>query len=90
MGNHRAETSKFRRFLKHLVDNFLVRVLREPSRKGVLLGLLLVNREGLVSEVAIGGLLGHSDLEVVKFKIIGDRRKTVTKTSTLDLGRTDL
>ena len=75
---HIAETKRSRRFLKHLDDNFLVQVQREPTRKGALLDLLLVNREGLVSEVAIGGHLGHSDHEAVKFKIFGDRRKTVS------------
>ena len=43
-----------RRFLKHLGDNFLVQVLREPMRKGALLDLLLfVHREGLVGGVVI-------------------------------------
>ncbi|GAB0206625.1 mitochondrial enolase superfamily member 1 [Grus japonensis] len=87
--HHTADTSRSRSFLKHLNDNFLVQVLKEPMRKGALLDLLLVNREGLVGEVAIGGRLGHSDHEVVEFKIFGDRRKTATKTSTLDMGRAD-
>ena len=55
---HMANTSKSRRFLKHL-DNFLVHVLREPARKGALLDLLLENREGLVGDVAIGLSLIH-------------------------------
>lgn len=50
---------------------------------------MLVNREGLVGKVGTGGCLGHSDNEVVEFNIIGDRRKTVTKTSTLEMGRAD-
>ncbi|GAB0207904.1 mitochondrial enolase superfamily member 1 [Grus japonensis] len=87
--HHTADTSRSRRFLKHLDDSFLVQLLKEPTRKGALLDLLLVNREGLVGEVAIGGRLGHSDHEVVEFKIFGDRRKTATKTSTLDMGRAD-
>ncbi|GAB0204012.1 mitochondrial enolase superfamily member 1 [Grus japonensis] len=83
--HHTADTSRSRSFLKHLDDKFLVQVLKEPMRKGALLDLLLVNREGLVGEVAIGGRLGHSDHEVVEFKIFGDRRKTAPKTSTLEL-----
>ena len=58
-------------------------------RKGATLDLLLVNREGLVGEVANGGCLGRSDHEVVEFKIFGDRRKTATKTSTLNMGKAD-
>ncbi|GAB0205816.1 hypothetical protein GRJ2_003047200 [Grus japonensis] len=87
--HHTADTSRSRSFLKHLDDNFLVQLLKEPTRKGALLDLLLVNREGLMGEVAIGGRLGHSDHEVVEFKIFGDRRKTATKTSTLDMRRAD-
>ncbi|NAW49622.1 hypothetical protein FGF92_23570, partial [Salmonella sp. gx-f5] len=41
---HTADTSKSRRFMKHLDDNFLVQVLTEPTRKGALLDLLLENR----------------------------------------------
>ena len=77
---HTINTSRFRRFLKHLDDNFLGQVLREPTRKGALLDLLLRNREGLVGNVVIGGRLGHSVHEAVEFKIFGDRRKTATKT----------
>lgn len=55
------------RFLKHLDDDFLVQVLRELIRKGALLDLFLVNREGLVDEAAIGRHLGHSDRELVEF-----------------------
>ena len=57
-------------------------MLGEPSRKGALLDLLLVNREDLTA-----GHLGHSDRKVVEFNIFGDRRKTDTKTSTLDMRR---
>lgn len=40
-------------------------------------------------KVALSGHPGHSDHVVVEFKTFGDRRKTVTKTSTLDMERTD-
>lgn len=86
---HTANTSRSRRFLKHLEDHFLVQVLREPTRKGALLDLLLENRVCLVRDVAIGGHLGHNDHEIVEFEIFGDRRKTATKTSVLDMGRAD-
>ncbi|KAK4819838.1 hypothetical protein QYF61_012983 [Mycteria americana] len=88
--HHIADTNKSRKFLKHVGDNFLVQVPREPTRKGALLDLLLVNREGLVGQVAIGGCLGHSDREAVEFQIVGNRRKTASQTSALDMGRADL
>ncbi|RMC20216.1 hypothetical protein DUI87_01062 [Hirundo rustica rustica] len=59
------------------------------TKKGDLLDLLLVNREGLESEVAIGGYLGHSDHEAIEFKICGEKRKSASKTSTLDMRRGD-
>ena len=87
--HYMADTSKSRRFIKHLDDNFLVQVLREPTRKGALLNLLLEKREGLVGDMAIGSHLGHSDHEVVELRFYGDRRKTATKTSALDMGKAD-
>lgn len=57
-------------------------------RKRALLDLILVNRESLMDEMAISAHRGNNDHEVVKFKILGDRRKTATKTSTLNT-RTD-
>lgn len=39
-----------------------------------------------MGEVTVSGHLGH---EVIKFKIFGDGRKIVTKTSTLNMSRAD-
>lgn len=56
--------------MKHLDENFLAQVLRElRRRKGALLDLLLVNTEGLMDEMLIGGCLGYGDHETVEFKI---------------------
>ena len=60
-----------------------MQVLKEPTRKGAILGLLFVNSEGLVVKVVIGGCLGHSDHKVVEFQIVGERSQTASKTSTL-------
>ncbi|KAJ7425324.1 hypothetical protein BTVI_03206 [Pitangus sulphuratus] len=47
-------------------------------------------RVDLMSEVEICGCLGHSDHEVIEFKIISfDSRKSANKTSTLDRRRAD-
>lgn len=56
-----ADTGRSSRFLKHLNDNFMLQVLRDPMRKVALLGLLLLNREGLMIDMAIGDGLGHND-----------------------------
>lgn len=58
---HTADLNKSRRFLKHLDDNVLVQVLREPTRQVAFLDLLLVDREDLTSEVEIGGHFSHRD-----------------------------
>lgn len=84
-----AGTNRSRTLLQHGEGNSLVQVLREPTGKGAPLGLLFVNREGLAGKVAIGGRLDHSHHQAAEFQVVGDRRKTASKTSTLDLGRAD-
>ena len=73
--HHTAVMSKSWKFLKFVGDNFLSQVLSEPARKDALLGLLFVNREGLVGDVMVGACLGHSDHEMVEFKIFSVRKK---------------
>ncbi|KAJ7417532.1 hypothetical protein WISP_63910 [Willisornis vidua] len=58
------------------------KVLRKLTQKDALHDLLLVNRVDLMRAVEIDG---HSDHKVIKFKISVDRRKSVSKTSTLDI-----
>ena len=57
-----------RRFLVCIDDNFLAQVIKEP-RKGALLDLIPINQ--LVTDVTVGGTLGYSDHEMVKFGILG-------------------
>ncbi|KAJ7402613.1 hypothetical protein BTVI_84829 [Pitangus sulphuratus] len=64
-------------------------VLRELAQKDALLDLLLVNRVDLMNEVEIGGCLGHSEHEAIKFKLSVDRRKSASKTSALDMRRAE-
>lgn len=40
-----------------------------PTRKDALLDLLLVNKEGFVEDVMVGGCLGYSGYEMVEFRI---------------------
>ncbi|PKU42582.1 adaptin ear-binding coat-associated protein 1 [Limosa lapponica baueri] len=78
-----AESRQARRFLECMEDNSLTQLVGEPTY------LLLTNREGLVGDVVVGGRLGLSDHEMVKFSIIREVRKGVSKTSTLDFRRAD-
>ncbi|PKU42878.1 adaptin ear-binding coat-associated protein 1 [Limosa lapponica baueri] len=82
-----ADREQSRRFLECVEDNFLMQLVSEPTRESALLGLILVNRKELVGEVKVGGHLGHSDHEMIEFSILGETRRRVTKTATLDFWR---
>ena len=70
-------------------DNFLTQLVSEPTRGGALLDLLPVNREELVGEVKVGGRLGCSDHKMIEFSILGETKRGVSKTATLDFQRAD-
>ncbi|PKU33700.1 glycerol kinase [Limosa lapponica baueri] len=61
-------------------------VVEEPTRRGVLLDLVLTNKEGLVEGIKVGGSLGCSDHEKIEFRFVGSMRKT-SRTATLDFRR---
>ncbi|PKU34200.1 hypothetical protein llap_15501 [Limosa lapponica baueri] len=84
-----AESRQARRFLECMEDNFLTQLVGEPIRGGASLDLLFPNKEGLVGDVEVGGRLGLSDHEMVKFSILSEVRKGVSKASTLDFRRAD-
>ncbi|PKU42946.1 rna-directed dna polymerase from mobile element jockey-like [Limosa lapponica baueri] len=86
---HTVDTNRSREFLKLVKDNFLRWVLRLLTRKSALLDLLFVKTESLTGKVVIAGCLGYSDYKVVEFHIAGERRKTTSKTLTLDMGKAD-
>ncbi|GAB0206503.1 hypothetical protein GRJ2_003115900 [Grus japonensis] len=72
---NRARHAQSRRFLQSTDDNFLTQVVEEPTRRGVLLDLVLMNKEGLVGDVKDGGSLGCSDHEMVEFRILHGRSR---------------
>ncbi|KAK4815562.1 hypothetical protein QYF61_004079 [Mycteria americana] len=84
-----AERKQSRRFLERVAENFLTQLVSEPTREGAPLDLLFTNREGLVSDVMVGGCLGQSDHEVIEFLIRGEAARGVGKTATLDFRRAD-
>uniref|UniRef100_A0A8B9PPT3 Ig-like domain-containing protein n=1 Tax=Apteryx owenii TaxID=8824 RepID=A0A8B9PPT3_APTOW len=61
------------RFLQSTDDHFLTQVVVEPTRRGVLLDLIVTKKEGVVEDVKVGGSLGCSDHEMVEFRILGGR-----------------
>ncbi|KAK4806863.1 hypothetical protein QYF61_012584 [Mycteria americana] len=84
-----AERKQSRRFLERVADNFLTQLVSEPTREGAPLDLLFTNREGLVSDVMVGGCLGQSDHEMIEFLVRGEAARGVGKTATLDFRRAD-
>ncbi|KAK4815431.1 hypothetical protein QYF61_002646 [Mycteria americana] len=84
-----AERKQSRRFLERVADNFLTQLVSEPTREGAPLDLLFTNRDGLVSDVMVGGCLGQSNHEMIEFLICGEAARGVSKTATLDFRRAD-
>ncbi|KAK4816201.1 hypothetical protein QYF61_012666 [Mycteria americana] len=84
-----AERKQSRRFLECVADNFLTWLVSEPTREGASLDVLFMNREGLVSHVMVGGRLGQSNHEKIEFLILGEARRGVSRTATLDFQRAD-
>jgi len=85
--DHATRHMQSRRFLQSIDDNFLKQVVEEPTRRGILLDLILTNKEGLVEDVKVGGSLGCSDHEVVKFRILCGRSRTISRITALDFRR---
>ena len=56
-------------------------------RRDVLLDLILTNKEGLVEDVRVGGSLGCSDHEMVKFRILHGRSRAMSRVTALDFKR---
>ena len=53
-------------------------------RRGMLLDHVLTNTEGLVEDEKAAESLGYSDHEMVEFRILGGRRRAISRIATLD------
>ncbi|GAB0202830.1 hypothetical protein GRJ2_002748600 [Grus japonensis] len=84
-----AECKQSRKFLECVDDNFLLQVTEEPTRRGVMLDLILTNKEGLVGDIKLKGSLGCSDHEMVEFRILRAARRVCSKLTTLAFSRAD-
>ena len=75
-------------FLQCIEDDFLMQVVEEMTRRGLILDLALSNRDGLVRDVKVGGSLECSDHEMVEFKMeLGGRSKAKNRIASLDFQR---
>ncbi|GAB0181755.1 hypothetical protein GRJ2_000640800 [Grus japonensis] len=78
-----------RRFLECVDDNFLLQVTEEPTRRGAMLDLVLINKEVLVGKVKLKSNLGCRDHEMVEFKNLKTVRRAHSKLTALDIRRAD-
>ncbi|GAB0183494.1 hypothetical protein GRJ2_000814700 [Grus japonensis] len=84
-----ARHAQSRRFVQSTDDNFLAQVVEEPTRRGVLLDLVLTNKEGLDGDVKLGGSLGCSDHEMMEFRILHERSRATSQITTLGFRSTN-
>jgi len=61
-------------------------LVEESTRRGALLDLVQMNKEGLVEDVKVGGRLGCSDHEMVEFRILRGGSRVISRIKTLDSG----
>ena len=61
--------------------------VKEPTRRGTLLDLVLMNKERLVEDVQAGGSLGCSDHEIMNFSILHGGSRAISRIKTLDFRR---
>lgn len=68
----------------------LMCVVKEPTRRDVLLDILLINQEGLVKDMRVGYSLSYCDDERVEHQILNGQSKAVNRTRTLNFRRVEV
>ncbi|GAB0203667.1 hypothetical protein GRJ2_002832300 [Grus japonensis] len=85
-----ARHKQSRMLLECADGDFLLQVIKEQSRTGAMMDLVLTNKEGLVGDVKLKGSLGCSDHDImVEFKILMAARRMHSKLTTMDFRRAD-
>jgi len=64
-----------------------MQTVAEPTRRGMLLDLVLTNKERPAEDVKVGGRLGCSDHEMVNFRILCRGSRMISRIKTLDFRR---
>jgi len=88
--DHTTRHTQSRRHLQNIDDNSFMQVMEEPMRRGMLLNLVLTNKEGLVEDVKVGGSLGCSDDEMVEFRILPGGSRALSRITASDFRRANL
>ena len=65
--NNVGSSSDSEEFINVVNDNFLKQLVNQPTRDNNILDLILTNKENLVCDLEIGGRLGNSDHEEIRF-----------------------
>ena len=71
-------------------ENFVMKLVREPTKGGAPVDLMFTNRERLVENVKIRSCLEQSDHKMVEFPILGKVRSGGSKTAAFDFWRADI
>jgi len=71
-------------------ENFVMKLVREPTKGGAPVDLMFTNREKLVENVKIRSCLEQSDHKMVEFPILGKVRSGGRKTAAFDFWRADI
>lgn len=82
--NITARHTRSRRFLQCVEDDFLMQVVEEPIRRVVLLDLVVTVNEGLVGNEKVKSSLRYRNHEIVEFRIVHGRNKSISTIVTLD------
>jgi len=64
-------------------------VIDSPTRRDVILDLLVTNARELIGDMKIGGSLGCSDLALVDFVVLRDIGQVKSKIRTLNFRKAD-
>ncbi|XP_030324209.1 nipped-B-like protein [Calypte anna] len=63
------------------------KVVEKPTRRGVLLDLVLINKEEVLKDIKVGHSLGSGNHEKAEFRIMGSMHKTMSRIAPLDFRR---
>ena len=74
-----GETRKDRQFMQVIEDEFLSQLIKEPTRGGNTLDLLLTSDKDLIDNLTVGECFGTSDHQIVRWElVINDVRQSCT------------
>lgn len=59
-------------------------MLEEPKRRGALVDLIRLNKEGLIADAKVESGLSCSDCEMVEFRILRGGSKAKSRSTTID------